>query len=200
MKEKASLKRDRAEEQKEAQTPPKFHKPTRTPQRETREQRVSNRESYLGEFEIPKSPYCTHLICIRTKKEYTHTKTSCGYMGGYQRNANTSTSQGPRAPGLKGPRGAFRKPIQCHFCKEDHEMKNCEKFTKLKNSQDFKTLLAQYEEDEYEPLNLLIKATNRSVCRRCLNKDCDTLTCGAESIQMSSAKKMFLTTAHTSKS
>ena len=104
MKEKAPLKRDRVEDQKEATQPPKVQRPTRTPQRGMREQRVPNRQAYLGEFEIPKSQYSTHPTCIRTKKEHTHTKTSCGfvlcekqrtsggYMGGYQRNADNNTS------------------------------------------------------------------------------------------------------------
>jgi hypothetical protein len=102
----------------------------------------------------------------------------------------------PRAPapgGQHGDRnpGNSRGDIKCFFCGGPHMKRECEKFTKLKNSQAFMALAQTYSPEEIVHLNVLISSTDRPVCRFCLDKNCDGKSCGRISPSLNSAKQNF---------
>ena len=69
--------------------------------------------------------------------------------------------------------------------------RDCQKFLKLQSSESFMALAGAYDEDELKCLNVLISTTNRSVCRWCLDQNCDGTDCGEELPAMASAKEKF---------
>jgi hypothetical protein len=144
------------------------------------------REVFLGTIQT--RDYCKTPRCVETKKQHTHTTADCGIAKSQQR--SLSNGFPPRNPRSLG--GPAKKDDGCFHCGGDHFQRNCEKFTKLKASKAFMAIMSDFKPTELKHLNTLICSTNRPVCKRCLESECDG-DCSPDDPDMASAKQRFFT-------
>ncbi len=139
---------------------------------------------------------------MQAKKNHTHVTEDCGYVTRAKDNPSSAPRTAfPKAPDSKRPhdpgirtRGndvPVKPDIKCYFCGGPHMKRDCLKHQKLRQSDVFMTMARTYEEDEIPYLNILMSSTNRRVCHKCLDKQCDGHACGPQDPAMISAKKKY---------